>query len=111
MGCDYYKCLYLCVEYMIKEKKELMEILLEKNNGYFYGAYDSDSEDDYDRKNDEQMESIEKNYGVKIIFDQNSWKISSNNKIEEYKNHLKRSIPQESEIIKITKFIRCEIRD
>jgi len=53
MGCDFYKCLYLVVEWTNNDDSSsetyMHKELLSKSSRWFYGKCDSDSEEAYDR--------------------------------------------------------------
>ena len=106
MGCDYYECMYLAIEYNLNGKVETDYKLLSKLEHWFSGTVDSDSEGDYDRKLEQEMNNIEKRYGKKIIYEDNKWLISSKDKIEEYKKYL----PNNGQILKMYKYVSCEER-
>lgn len=109
MGCDYYEILYLNVEYLDNlNKVQTVSTQLRKVGHFMYGNYDSDSEEDYDRKLDQQMDKTEKRYGTKILFENGGWVITNKDKQKEYMNFaLKYVGGQMDKINKIYKNVVC----
>lgn len=112
MGCDYYT--YCCLKINHKDDKEPDIIQISKKGGYLYVTYDSDSEDDYDRQFDKEIESLmfqAKNKN-KILFEndeQTLWKISSPFKIKYYKKLIGNSVDFDK-ILSIEKIYYIEER-
>jgi hypothetical protein len=69
MGCDYYKSLYLCIEYLDNDNvKQNKYILLEKDGGYFLGDFDSDF-----MSYNEYFEKMEKLYPDIYLYKDSKW--------------------------------------
>lgn len=87
MGCDYYTELYMCVR--LKNSDESYNFLLRKDSGYWSFSYDSDSEDGFKRaKNEERTMIIKSLPNDKVLFENEEWKISSEDKKKKYLYHL-----------------------
>jgi len=116
MGVDYYRILYLRVEYTKSDgSRESNDVVLEKSGRYFSSCYDEDSEDDYDRQLDNEMERVTKSYGEKDIYVNGEFKITSKSKITEYMDILKTKLGLTKELnkynnLRIYKYVSCEER-
>ncbi len=103
MGCDFYENVYLHVEWKENGEVKMESELLERRPRYFYGDCDSDSEGDYDGEMKKEMDRTEKNYGRKLIYSNNEWKITSKCRIDEYRKYL----PFSGKDVKMEKYITC----
>jgi len=57
------------------------------------------------------MSKTEKNYGKKIVYENNEWKITSKSSIDEYDKIAKKYVSAGGKILKIYKYISCEERN
>ena len=117
MGCDFYECVYLSIEWIEDNddsecQSELIDnstktkydsVLLGQTPIWFYASCDSDSEGAYDREMDKDMGKREQRYGHKLIYSDNEWKITSKESIERYSKY----IPKNGKIIKMHKHLVC----
>lgn len=95
MGCDYYIYENMRINYKDDDGDDRSEdIELSKQGRYFSSSYDSDSEDDYDRQLDKEIEFVMSSdkYKDKILFADGNWKITSQDKILYYKRLIDESI-------------------
>lgn len=115
MGCDYYECLYLVIEWTTIDdptnETHMHKELLSKSSRWFYGTCDSDSEGDYDRQLDEEMSKTEKSYGKKTVYENDKWIITSKSSIDEYDKIAKKYVSAGGKIIRMYKYVSCEERN
>jgi hypothetical protein len=81
MGADSYT--YKKMKVIMKDGNSHI-IILSKIGNYYSINYDSDSEDDYNRKVEEYEKDLMKMKNRKILYKDNEWLITSKSKREEY---------------------------
>jgi len=102
MGCDYYIGVYLFVS--LKNNDTSYHILLHEDVGYWSFSYDSDSENGYERAKDEEITRIFKTLPKdKVLFENDEWKISSEDKKKNYLYYLHRKSIDLSNVDKLVK--------
>ena len=108
--CDYYENLYLRIEYAKGELNTAKDILLNKKSHWLYTIIDSDSEDAYDKALEKEICELEENYGRKIIYEDDEYKITSKEKIKKYNNIAQKYLPENGKILRIFKYVSCITR-
>jgi len=108
MGCDFYECMSIQIEYQEKDSTEVKYATSElaRSPRYFCGFdVDSDEEDDYNNKLKRYMEIIQ-NSCSKTLFENGHWKITAKEKISLYTN-IANDVVKDGTILKIEKKAYC----
>ncbi|QKF94689.1 hypothetical protein QKU48_gp1231 [Fadolivirus algeromassiliense] len=115
MSCEFSESIYLTIYYYSEDvpDNETSEILVSTfllaSSPRNFTISNGDSDSDYEKMSSNYVDCIQKKNNKKVLYENNAWKMISNDKIDFYTKMVS-SVIKKGRLVKVEKNITCEKR-